>query len=311
MSTELDIIKHLRNLFPRIGDDAESFSITRGLTPVVSIDSFVNGVHFDLSFLNPYDAGYRSCAATLSDIAAMGAKPKVLLCSLGLPEGDKELVDSIARGIKTLAEEFDTEVIGGDTVRSNVLFMSLCAIGETKKPVRRSGAKIGELICVTGNLGGSAAGLVAIKKGLPFKEVVERYTHPKPKIDQGLVLAKYATSMIDVSDGLAIDLYHILEESKVGALIKIIPVEKGAMKIAPLVGEKPHDYALYGGEDFELLFTVDKGNLHKLEVKMDYLIIGEIVKEGMRMEDGTEIKLGGYDHFSHSTEQRSNFKQTH
>ncbi len=296
--TELDILKHLRTLFPRIGDDAEAFDISPGLIPLVSIDSFVSGVHFDLSLINPYDAGYRACAATLSDIAAMGARPRVLLCSIGLPRGDKELVDFLAHGIKSLADEYSTEVIGGDTVRSKILFITLCIIGEAKRAVRRDGAAIGDLLCVTGPLGGSAAGLSALKDGREnFRELIEIYTHPKPRIEEGITLSEYATAMIDISDGLAIDLYHILEESRVGALIHTIPLIKGAEDFLTSSKEKPHDLALYGGEDFELLFTLKNNDLGKVKKKMDFIQIGKIIESGMMMKDGSEIKLGGYDHF--------------
>ncbi len=299
MSTELEIIDRLKILFPKIGDDAEEFNITPGFTPVVSIDSFVQGVHFDLSLITPYDAAYRSCAAALSDIAAMGGRPKVLLCALGMPEGNITLAESLAHGIRSLANKFDTEIIGGDTVKSNNLFISLCVIGEAKQIVRRNGAKLGDVLCVTAPLGGSIAGLKTLKNDpTSFKEVIEKYIHPEPRIEEGLILSEFATSMIDVSDGLAIDLYHLLKESGVGAIIHSVPVEKEAKKIAMLMEEKPDDFALYGGEDFELLFTLNRKNLGKLRKRLNFFEIGEIVKEGMRFDDGREVKLGGYDHFT-------------
>ncbi len=299
MVSEFEIIKNLRILFPRIGDDAEVFNISPGFSPLVSIDSFVHGIHFDISLISPSDAGYRSCAAALSDIAAMGGRPKVILCSIGLPEGDIALVESLARGIKALANEFNTEIIGGDTVMSDTLFLSLCVIGESKKIVRRNGARIGDILCVTGPLGGSTAGLKILREGLKHStEVVNRYSHPKPRIEQGLILSEHATSMIDISDGLAIDLYHLLEESKVGAVVHTIPIENKVRDIAILVGENPNDFALYGGEDFELLFTINRDNLNKLNKKMDFFLIGEIVEEGMKFGNGSDIKLGGYDHFT-------------
>jgi len=299
MSTELEIIDRLKILFPKIGDDAEEFNITPGFTPIVSIDSFVRGVHFDLSLITPYDAGYRSCAAALSDIAAMGGRPKVLLCALGMPEGNITLAESLARGIRSLANKFDTEIIGGDTVKCNILFISLCVIGEAKQIVRRNGAKIGDALCVTAPVGGSIAGLKALKNGLnSFQGVIEKYIHPTPRIKEGLILSEFATSIIDISDGLAIDLHHILEESGVGAIIHSVPVEKEAKKIAMLMEEKPDDFALYGGEDFELLFTLNRENLSRLRKRMNFFEIGEIVNKGMKFDDGREVKLSGYDHFT-------------
>ncbi|OYD14267.1 thiamine-phosphate kinase [candidate division WOR-3 bacterium JGI_Cruoil_03_44_89] len=302
MSTESEIINRLRILFPRIGDDAEEFNITPGFTPIVSIDSFVQGVHFDLSLISPHDVGYRSCAATLSDIAAMGGNPCSLLCALGMPEGSMTLAESLARGIRSLADDFDTAIIGGDTVKSSTLFVSLCVIGEGKKIVRRKGARVGDVLCVTAPLGGSAAGLKALKNGLnTFKEAKEKYIHPKPRIGEGLILSEYATSMIDVSDGLVIDLHHVLEESGVGAVIHNLPIERDARELAMSTGERPDEFALYGGEDFELLFTLSRENLEELRKKMNFLEIGEIVKEGLRFNDGREIRLDGYDHFKKDT----------
>jgi thiamine-monophosphate kinase len=298
MATEFEIINRLKVLFPRIGDDAEKFNVTPGFIPIVSIDSFVQGVHFDLSLITSYDAGYRSCAATLSDIAAMGGRPRVLLCSFGMPEGNIALAESLARGIKSLAGKLNTEIIGGDTTKSDILFISLCVIGEGKQIVRRNGARVGDTLCVTAPLGGSAAGLKALKEGLnSSQEVIERYIHPKPRIEEGLILSQFATSMIDISDGLAIDLHHVLEESGVGAIIHNIPIERKAKELAMLMGERPDDFALYGGEDFELLFTLSKENLAELRKRMNFFEIGEIVKEGMRFDDGRAVKLSGYDHF--------------
>ncbi len=299
MSTEIEIINRLKTLFPKIGDDAEEFNITPGSIPLVSIDSFVQGVHFDLSLIIPYDAGYRSCAATLSDIAAMGGRPRVLLCALGMPEGSITLAESLARGMRSLADKFDTEIIGGDTVKSDTLFLSLCVIGEGKQIMRRKGAKIGDILCVTAPLGGSVAGFKALKQGLTsFKGVIEKYIHPKPRIEEGLILSEFATSVIDISDGLAIDLHHVLEESGVGAVIHNIPTEREAKELARLIGERADDFALYGGEDFELLFTLDRANLDEIRKRMNFFEIGEIVKEGMRFDDGREVRLGGYDHFT-------------
>ncbi len=298
MSTESEIINRLKGIFPRIGDDAEEFSITPGFIPVVSVDSFVQGVHFDLSFLAPYDAGYRSCAATLSDIAAMGATPKVLLCAIGLPEGDIKIVESIALGIKNLAKEFNTEVIGGDTVKSDTLFLSLSVIGEARNIVRRGTAEIGDIVCVSSELGGSAAGLKALQEDRrSFKGIIEKYTHPKPQVTKGVILSTLASSMIDISDGLAIDLHHILEESGVGAVIDHIPVDKETEEFARSISQKPEDFALYGGEDFELLFTINEENLNNLKGKMDFIVIGKIVDRGMKLKDGRQIELDGYAHF--------------
>ncbi len=299
MATEQEIINRLKEFFPKIGDDAEEFKSTPGFTPIISVDSFVEGVHFDPSFIGYEDIGYRCCAATLSDIAAMGGIPRVLLCSLGLKKGKIELVESIARGIKCLASKFNTEVIGGDTVKSDTLFLSLTVIGEVKRIVRRRGARVGDAICVTGPLGGSTAGLLALKKGfVSFQILIERYIHPEPRIDEGIILSEFATSMIDISDGLSVDLYHLIEESGVGAIIHNVPVMEEAKKIAEKLDKNPEDFALYGGEDFELLFTVDRKHLKEVKKRVDIIEIGKIVKKGMRFSNGEEIKLGGYDHFS-------------
>lgn len=309
MISEFEIIKKLRKAFPRIGNDAESFKIDDGMIPVASVDSFFDGVHFDLSYFTYYDVGYKSAASSISDIAAVGGKPLYLLISLALKEENLVGIDELYRGIQAIAKEYNIDVIGGDITKASNFGIFVGVIGETPNLVKRTGAKLGDIICVTGRLGGSYGGLIGLKNGIKNEKLIEKHLRPKVRVKEGLWLQKFASSMIDISDGLIIDLSHILEESNVGAKLWIdkIPIDKEAEKLANMLGDSSKYYAMYGGEDFELLFTIDAKALSEIKGKIEYYEIGKIIAKGLIDENGKAIPIRGYEHFSKGNLSKKEF----
>ncbi|MBU4377113.1 MAG: thiamine-phosphate kinase [Candidatus Omnitrophica bacterium] len=271
-----------------IDDDCAVIDYTKDRYLLLTVDMLIDGVHFNLRKAGPKRVGRKALAVSLSDIAAMGGVPKYCLISVGLPPNmPVKVVDDFYAGFVKLAKEYKVELIGGDTNKSDKLICDVCVVGEVEKHrlVKRSGAKIGDKIYVTGRLGGS------IK--------VKQYNFT-PKVKEARILVKNfkVNAMIDISDGLSSDLRHIAESSNTGALIyeKDIPISKGSS----LKG------ALTDGEDFELLFTMP-GNVNekvltkKLGVRVS--MIGEIVAEykNVTIVDKSGKRVGlkpaGYRHF--------------
>ncbi len=321
---ELGLIELIRKKVPApkkallgIGDDAAVFEVGDQVL-VITTDTFVENIHFSRAYFSPKDIGYRALAATLSDIAAMAASPSGFLVSLGLPEDlDSAVVEDIYEGFLELASCFDVELWGGDTVSSPTLFLNLTAIGEVKKEFLcfRSGAKEGHLIAVTGDLGGSAAGFLALRQEIiekgrkkNFHSIIEKHLRPQPKIKEGRFIgAQISGAMEDVSDGLVMELKHITEESGVRAIIEIdkVPINPGAVAFAESFSLDPISLALYGGEDFELVFTATPEEMERLqreaEDKIPFTVIGNITKgAGVFLAKNGEIKQAehyGYEHF--------------
>ena len=251
-----------------IGDDAAVLRPDGGLW-CVTTDLLVEGVHFDLSYMSPFELGRRAMAANLSDLAAMGSVPRHGFLSLGLPENPtRSLVEGIVHGLVDLGREHGLTLAGGDTVRSPVLTLNLCLVGCCRgyEPCLRSGAREGDAVCVTGGLGASRAGLAWLQAGLDPKDplaqdAVKAHLDPAPRVEAGRLLARSgrAHAMMDVSDGLATDLARLCEASGLGAELAAekVPVSKAAVSVARRLGADALDWALTGGEDFELLFTCD------------------------------------------------------
>ncbi len=238
-----------------IGDDAALLKFTRDGESLVTVDMLLEGVHFTLDTATPFQIGWKSLGVNLSDIAAMGGRAVAAVVSIALPRGRAwELAQGIQEGIDSLARRFNVCIAGGDTnTWDGPLVISITAMGEPlgRGPVRRSGAQVGDWILVTGSLGGSIAG-----KHLDFV----------PRLEEARLLQEHVDlhSMIDVSDGLAADLHHILEESHVGAKVFAanVPVSPAAQGATD--GRTPLEHALGDGEDFELLMTMSPGDAQKL-----------------------------------------------
>ena len=299
-----------------IGDDAAAVEFSPGCISLVTSDMLVEGIHFDLSLCDPRTLGRKSLAVNLSDIAAMGGKPRYFLLSLALPEGvSVEFLDSLVTGLLEMADEFDVTLIGGDTCASRGgLTISVTAMGEQlpRKVISRGGARAGDLVCVTGTLGDSALGLRLLRNGDRTGPAVMKHLDPPPRVREGLTLAEAGipSAMIDVSDGLLADLGHILELSGAGARLALdmVPLSPALRKHSADLGEDPYRLPLSGGEDYELIFTAPPA-LKKEAVSLlkslgtPVTVIGEITpSNGLQVlaPDGTLYRpaVAGYDHFS-------------
>ena len=272
-----------------IGDDAAVVPLSAEKYLLLTTDMLVEGVHFTKEILAK-EIGHKAIAVSISDIAAMGGNAKYAVISLGVPAScSKQFIDLLYQGIKKTAKNFQVNVVGGDTVKSNKVIINVALTGEARKDeiVYRSGARLGDQIFVTGSLGKS------LLSGWHAKFI--------PRIAQAKYLVKkyHPTSMIDISDGLAADLGHILDASRVGAVIEenCIPYRENACL----------KNALYDGEDFELLFTLSSLEAHKLQsqVKKQFKFyhIGEITnrQNGIKIKTAEgglkKINAQGYVHF--------------
>ena len=272
-----------------IGDDAAAWQGDSHIQ-LATTDSMVQGTHFDLSNITWEELGWKALAVNLSDIAAMGGTPKYALLSVALPgELEVENVAQFCHSAASLAAKFGVAIVGGNisTAPNIVITITVFGSSKTRSILKRSTATAGEQIAVTGNLGLSAAGLKMFKEKISLDAQVagilrKAHLQPVPKIKEGQILAQHGVkTAIDISDGLIADLEHICEASKVGAKIKVVQ-----LPVHPMVKANFPDYhelALYGGEDYELLFTADKNIIVQVRKALNYpiTIIGDIVEEGL------------------------------
>ncbi len=331
--SELSLVEQIRSSFFKksgrvlvgIGDDAAVLK-PKDEYLLVTTDMMAEGVHFDLRFVTAYQLGFKLVSVNVSDIYAMGGKPFCLLLDIAVNRNTrKKFIDMFFDGVKDAVNFYDTDLIGGDLSSTNDgIFTSATLIGYARKYIRRSGAKTGDRIYVTGNLGDSACGLELLKKvkkpadfrlndkefddrqrtkkvrglDLPFETagpLMRRHLLPEARNPGNFIQA--ATSMMDISDGLLIDLSRLCNESRVGARIyeKNIPLSPELEKAASNLGISPLKLALSGGEDYELLFTAPPGK----NVKAIY--IGDIEKTKRVIVDmkGREktFSAEGYQHF--------------
>ncbi len=281
------LIKTDASVVKGTGDDCAVLKFDRNSYQLFTCDMLVENTDFTLKD-NPYLIGRKSLAVSISDIAACAGVPHYCLVSMGIPRDTTvEFIDKVIKGMLGLAKKYNINLVGGDLSRAKELTIDVSMLGlvEKKNLTLRSGAKIGDIIFVTGELGGSISG-----KHLRFT--------PRLKEARFLVKNFRVNSMIDISDGLAQDMGHILKESSMGAIIyeDLIPVSKQARNL---------DDALYMGEDFELLFTVSRTESMKMLKKTahNFRAIGEITHKryGLRLVDkrGKEkiIKPKGFRHF--------------
>ncbi|MBI5199227.1 MAG: thiamine-phosphate kinase [Nitrospirae bacterium] len=324
---ELGLIQRIKEGLPLpheqvilgIGDDAAALRHPPGSLVIITSDMFLEGIHFDRALFTKFQIGFKALSVNISDIAAMGGRPTAALISIGLPANiSVKDVDSIFEGIEESAKEYGVSIIGGDTCRSRSgIILSIAVLGNVEEDlmVRRSRAKLGDAIFVTGTLGDSAMGLEILKSRLRVtghgsRSLIEKHLLPKPRVEEGRIIAKnkWATSMIDISDGLASDLSHICDESAVGAEIYHdgIPISFELKEMADKLERDPLYYALRGGEDYELLFTVPMDRVEeviKAEVEGRPLaaMIGNVIKDDRVLidKDGRRHTLSpiGYNHF--------------
>ncbi len=341
---ELDFINRVRKLANAhdvapglvrgIGDDAAVFKFFSGGELAVSTDLLVEDVDFRRETTQPELLGHKALAVSLSDIAAMGARPRWALLSIGVPEAiwNSEFLDGFYAGFFKLASRYGVTLVGGDLSRTpDKIVIDSILMGETPSPgaVFRAGASPGDHIFVTGFLGDAAAGLRLLEHGArlqtqgdhsqataeqpnesrPIDYLLLRHLRPEPRVGWGLLLGEQqlATAMIDISDGLSSDLNHLCDESKVGALVDAshIPIDPLVSELSGRRALDPLMLALHGGEDFELLFTVKPALVAKLPKRVDGVSltrIGEIKEagEGVQISEGSrtwKLEPGGWDHF--------------
>lgn len=280
-----------------IGDDCAIIPQMDGLDTLVSTDMLVEGSHFLLEDVSPHDLGWKTVAVNLSDIAAMGGEPVGTFLSIALPRSlDTSWVDAFIEGYREISTEYGVPLLGGDTTASpgrlclNVAVLGKCPHGSA---LTRNAARIGDLICVTGTLGDSSCGLKAILEDVERSEEVRyliyRHYLPKPRVNEGAALRKCCGvhSMMDISDGIASDLLHILEASGVGAEIDetSLPLSDELLSVSTRNGWDAVEFAVSGGEDYELLFTMAPGTVPPLP----FHVIG-------RVSEGNGIHWSGRDH---------------
>lgn len=307
-----------------VGDDCAVYEISKDRYILATCDMLIEDVHFSRKTASPFLIGCKAVASSLSDVAAMGGRPLFALASVGLPANiPPEFVQDVYIGIRSICTDFQVSLVGGDTVRSpDKVIIDISMIGEPPpngKYVLRSGAKSGDIIAVTGTLGDSAAGLQLLSGKLSENDVerrsqlIEAHLAPEPRLREGLFLNEHFElhSMIDISDGLAGDLGHICEMSKVGARIRAekIPVSMTLNDVCRDAGLDPPKYALSGGEDYELLFTLTPEEFVRLkdrwpdEFDIPLTHIGEIDAsiEGIHVisPDGKErpLDVHSFEHF--------------
>lgn len=305
-----------------VGDDAALVRVAAGMELAVSTDMLVEGTHF-FPDAAPLLLGHKALAVNLSDMAAMGAQPRWALLSLSMPAEDRAWLEAFSAGFFALAEEHGVELIGGDTTRGP---LNLCVtiMGESPQgtSLRRSGARVGDDVWVSGTLGDAALALAHLQGRVrltpeEWQRCADRLHRPQPRVALGLALRGLANSAIDVSDGLMADLGHIRECSKVGARLYLDALPVSAVLRAGLEGlgggAMPHrDLAMHcvlaGGDDYELCFTAAPGRRHEIEsiaahLNLPLRRVGNIVAgDGceLRAPDGAviETKETGYDHFA-------------
>ncbi|MEE9343922.1 MAG: thiamine-phosphate kinase [Gammaproteobacteria bacterium] len=311
-SSEFDLIEQYfcggntrKDVLLGIGDDAALLTVPAGKALAVSVDTLVAGVHF-FDDAPPASIGHKALAVNLSDMAAMGAEPAWFTLAITLPENDDAWLRPFCTGMFSLAEQYNITLVGGDTTRGP-LCLSIQMSGFCTKPLRRDKAKPGQLIMVSGTLGDAAAAVAAIKKNQqPDDTMRQKLLYPEPQIKLGLALVNYADAAIDISDGLVADLGHILEASQCGATLYRHQLPLSSELLALHSPEQWH-YALAGGDDYQLCFTLDPEHAPALKsvastLGVQLTVIGVIDGEpGLRVldEDGCELSQtsGGYDHF--------------
>ncbi|MFL5331412.1 MAG: thiamine-phosphate kinase [Gemmataceae bacterium] len=274
------------------GDDAAAIDFPQASRCLVTTDMLLDGACFRLDEAGPYRVGRKAIAVSLSDIAAMAGKPLACVISVGLPrKGGMEIAQELFRGMEEIAREFNTAIIGGDTnTWHGTLCISVAMLGEATErgPVKRSGAKPGDWIFVTGPLGGS---------------ILSHHLEFTPRIREALALHREVElhALTDISDGFALDLSHILRESHCGAIVRAdaIPISDAARSVDD--GRSALEHALSDGEDFELIFTVSPEDGQRLTKQSPVPVfhVGECVDQGLWIDDGQTrrpLAAAGYEH---------------
>ena len=323
LPSEWEIIRRIKTLcneqptpgalITGIGDDCAVFETAPGRYGLITADISIQNVHFRLDYCTPEEIGHKAMTGNISDIAAMGGMPLLAFVSLGIPGGfDPGDVESLYRGMIKAAGPAGPKIAGGDTSSSESLVISIAVYGEAgpEKPVMRNGACAGDTICLTGNVGGSLAGLEILagkrRHNGAFADLVSRHVSPRHRLDCAPeILGRFSpAAMIDVSDGLLSDLRHLCEASGTGFLLngENIPLPAGLDRYASVMGRDPLDYALHSGEEFELLFTSKAAFTEPAKLENGVMVtpVGFVTQGGFMLSyrgEKKEIEIVGYDHF--------------
>jgi thiamine-monophosphate kinase len=315
--SEFDLIqRHLTGLGVRrddvlvdIGDDCALLQISPDRELALSIDTLVSGVHF-LPEADPEGVGHKALAAGLSDLAAVGAEPAWATLALTLPKPDETWLQAFSRGFSRLAQREDVRLVGGDLTRGPLtISVQVHGLVPAGHALRRSGARSGDLVCVSGALGDAGLALKHLQRGEPLGDYLrQRLERPTPRVALGEVLRGVATAAIDLSDGLASDLGHILTASQCGARIELDRLPLADQVAGEVAATGDWSLPLTAGDDYELCFTVPKVHLGQLKVLAaaagcPLTQIGEIEsRPGLRWmtADGHQwhTHRTGYDHFA-------------
>ncbi|AWW34323.1 thiamine-phosphate kinase [Mannheimia bovis] len=322
---EFDIIDRYFNASQRpprkdvllsIGDDCAVTSLKPNQQLAITTDTLVCGTHF-LPTISPADLAYKSVAVNLSDLASMGAEPAWISLALTLPEIDHDWLAEFSEHFFDILDHYNVDLIGGDTTKGHLsLTLTAQGIVPQDKGLFRHNAKVGDWIYISGTLGDSAAGLQLLLKqktdNLNWNKdesyLIQRHLRPTPRVLLGLTIASIANAAIDVSDGLLSDLGHILKRSNCGAALNLDDLPLSEPLLNCYSKEEAEHFALSGGEDYELCFTVHNDNKQKLEkaltnIGVNYTCIGQIrsAKEGLTLLRNNEVVTlpaqRGFDHF--------------
>ncbi len=286
-----------------IGDDGAVLAPDASMQQIQVIDTLVEGVHFPPN-TDPADIAYRVVAVNLSDIAAMGGRPRWMTLALTLNDAGEQWLESFARGLFEAADEFDVALVGGDTTSGPTIVATVSISGDVESgaALLRSGAKIGDAIFVTGNVGDAAAGLQLLQKGDASGELQQRFLRPTARVETGRALVGKASAAIDISDGLVGDLKKLLSASGVGGEIEIekLPMSDALREYAGV--EAARSFALTGGDDYELCFTAADDRTGDLESEMAGVTrIGRVVDSKQLVcklgGEVVEVDDSGYRHF--------------
>jgi thiamine-monophosphate kinase len=286
-------------------------AVPSGQELAVAIDTLVEGVHFPRDTA-PADIGWKALAVNLSDLAAMGATPAWALLALTLPNADEAFIDGVADGFAQLAQTYRLALVGGDTTRG-ALTLSVAVHGFVPpgKALTRAGAQAGDVVLVTGTLGDAAAGLRLLQQShrndAQSGYLIARLNRPTPRVAAGLALRERASACIDVSDGLLADLGHVCAASGVGAEIEAALLPRSSALLDRFDDARSRDFALSGGDDYELCFTVPPQRVASVQADLAKLgcgatRIGRIVEgQGVKVRDADgqwlEPAQQGWDHF--------------
>jgi len=307
---ELVFQQYLKQNFPfsrghGIGDDA-SVVCSENTHQLITTDLLIENIHFRLQDIDMKSLALKALAVNLSDIAAMGGIPQYFYLGLGYsraPVWDE--MKKFFQGLKSGCRKWNLELAGGDFSHSSQLFISITMVGKAEQPVYRHNARTGDLIAIIGHIGASALGLELLSNGIQIEPWTTRHQKVIPHLQEGQILSKYVNSMIDVSDGLVIDLKRILIASGKGGRLyyEKLPIHRSMKKVCHEYHFDEQDLVLSGGEDFALVFTISpEREIELRQENIRYQIIGEVVSKKNQLtitHNGKplRIKKSGYDHF--------------